>query len=464
MNDSRRTTSHARRRALGWGHVNGALWSIGNGLTTGTLIVYLALDMGARGASIGLILATPYLVGLLRMGAPLLIRRFGTAKAMCLSLSLASYLLLTLLPALAFVAPDWKFSNYSDALPLLIGVLCVHQLLEYLGVVAFWSWMADLVPRRIRGRYFGRRQIWQLAVLIPTLLASGGFTDWWRAAFPDAVTIAYAIPTALGVVFLLLSLLPLAAMPATQYVSSESAPIWRTLLSPLADARFRRLLLFGCWFSFFNGVTQTPQNIYPKEVLGFGVLALVVMRTTMRVGQLGASAWVGPFSDRYGNRPTLIVSQLLVAAGPLFFLWATPAQPWWLTGAWIVWSAYAGLNICLPNLMLKLSPERDNSAYIAAYFALTGVLHAVSTVAGGWLFDVLSTQRGVYPVGPFQFDLYEYYFWIGWVTRTLGVLLLVRIIEPGAWRWRDIIVGDRRAARRYLSRAWQRRMRNKKTT
>ena len=62
----------------------------------------------------------------------------------------------------------------------MIGLLCVHQLLEYLGSVALWSWLGDLVPGRIRGRYFARRQIWQLAVLIPTLLASGYFSDRWR--------------------------------------------------------------------------------------------------------------------------------------------------------------------------------------------------------------------------------------------------------------------------------------------
>ena len=28
--------------------------------------------------------------------------------------------------------------------------------------------------------------------------------------------------------------------------------------------------------------------------------------------------------------------------------------------------AYAGLNVCLPNLMLKLSPDESNTLYIAS--------------------------------------------------------------------------------------------------
>ncbi len=37
-----------RRGALRLGIANGVLWSMGNGLTTGSLIVYLAQELGAR--------------------------------------------------------------------------------------------------------------------------------------------------------------------------------------------------------------------------------------------------------------------------------------------------------------------------------------------------------------------------------------------------------------------------------
>jgi hypothetical protein len=46
------------------------------------------------------------------------------------------------------------------------------------------------------------------------------------------------------------------------------------------------------------------------------------------------------------------VCLLLVATGPLFYLAATPEDWWWIVGAWVVWIAYAGLNVCLPNLLL----------------------------------------------------------------------------------------------------------------
>jgi len=68
----------------------------------------------------------------------------------------------------------------------------------------------------------------------------------------------------------------------------------------------------------------------------------------MRIGQWGVSPWIGRLADRLGNRPVMIVSQLLVAAGLLFFALATPQHWAWLIGAWVLWVAYAGLNVCLP--------------------------------------------------------------------------------------------------------------------
>ena len=152
---------------------NGVLWAVGNGLTTGSLIIYLALDLGARGVAISWILAIPAAVGLLRLISPLLIYLCGTARSTFLLFSLASYLLLFGLPAMTIPG----LVPRPMLLPAAVALLSVHQLLEYVATVAYWSWAADIVPGRVRGRFFGRRQILQLAVLIPTLLLSCWFVD-----------------------------------------------------------------------------------------------------------------------------------------------------------------------------------------------------------------------------------------------------------------------------------------------
>ena len=306
---------------------------MGNGLTTGTLIIYFALDLGARGVSLSLLLATPALVGLLRLVAPALVWRFGGAKPVCLVTLGSAYVLLIGLPGIGWLDARWGLSA-------LIALLCGHQLLEYIGTVALWSWLGALVPRRVRGRYFGRRQMAQLACLIPTLLASGYFADTWKARHAGEASeiLAYAIPHGVGVSLLLASVVPLVLMSATVTVPAARRFSFRALAMPFQSVAFRRLIYFGCWLSFFNGSIQAAQNSYPKAVLGLGVLAISLLHAGMRLGQIGVSWWSGWFSDRYGNRPTLLASQTLVATAPLFFILATPDKPWWIVGAWCAWS------------------------------------------------------------------------------------------------------------------------------
>ncbi len=389
----------------------------------------------------GLILALQSVIGILRLAAPAVIVQLRGVKRSAVLLFSLAYGLLCLLPLVGLEAfPD----RYR--LRFFIVLLAVHQLLESVASVALWAWLAELVPPRLRGRYFATRQRWQLVALIPTLAAAGLFADWWRSAAErvdtlEVVLLGYTLPIGLGALLLLASILPLWKMPAVA-TSRKPRGAWKGWLdfssfAPLLDGRFQRVLLFGCWLSFFNGIMQSAAGMYPKRVLGLGLWPMMLFFIGMRLGQIALTPWIGRFSDRYGNRPVLFASQALVAFGPLFYLLATRAQPWWLGGAFAVWSAYAGLNICLPNLTLKLSRDGNYAAYSAAYFALSGVAYGLATYLGGWLVDLFNYDR--FYVGRFRLDNFGYLFYVGWITRLLALVLIFAIDEPGAWTWRRIL-------------------------
>src|SRR5262249_7526682 len=94
----------ARRRALRRGLQSGVLASAGNALTSGTFIVYLALELGAQGIAVSWILATPAVTGLLRLFSPVLISLCGDARRTCLRFLLNSYVMLAFLPAVVLLS------------------------------------------------------------------------------------------------------------------------------------------------------------------------------------------------------------------------------------------------------------------------------------------------------------------------------------------------------------------------
>lgn len=418
----------SRRRAWRIAHVQAVLWSAGNALTSGTPLYFLAMELGGRNTEVGVLLALPTLLGILRLATPLLIARFdGDVKRACVALLTASYVIALGLPAIAYLAGETAL--HRPLLSLLV-ILGVHQSLEYLGLVALYAWLGDIVPTKIRGTFFGARQFWQLSIEIPVILASGFAIDAWSNTHPHAKLVAYAVALGGGVVCLFGSVAALTALKAPVKQTSLGQTPWREVLAPFADASFRRLLYYGCWFSTFNGLTASPQQTYPRQILGLGVFDLNAMRTGMRLGQFALSRPLGVLCDRLGHRPVLIVSQACVAAAPLCFFIATPKHAYWIAGAYALWSWYVGLNVGLPSLMLKLAPRGIGSPYVAAYFGVTGVCYAAATISGGYVLDRLITHYERTPlVG--TWNIYHCAFFVAWITRTLGVGWLWCVREPG---------------------------------
>ena len=412
-------------------YVNAALWSTGNGLTGTTLISYLGSELGASWLAVGVLLASPQLVGVLRLSAPAMIARSGSRKRLCLWCYAASGVLLLLLPILS--APG-RLPSREASLTALVLLWCGYHLCEYLGTIALWAWLADLVPGRVRGRFIGRRERWLLVGRIIGMATSGLFSHAWIQHHEESQHwIGYATAAAAGAVMMILAILPLLRMPE---IATSTAAVARDTLrqmwAPLVDVRFRRLLTYGCCVSVFNGITQLAQFLYVRYALGISLRDYLLLQIALRLGQSMLAPLAGRLADRFGNRPLMIPSQLLVAVALLFYYAATPAQPGWIAGAWIFWVAYVGLNVCIPNLMLKLAPGENTSPHISAFYAIKGLFFGLSTILGGWLFGVLEQNIGAISFSPLVSSHYDLLFLVGFVLRAVAVVFLLRIVEPGA--------------------------------
>ena len=437
-----------RLRAMRHAYQNAAAWAVGNGLASSSLVVYLAQEFGATGLAVSLILATPQWVGLLRLGTPVLLPHVGSRKRFCVVSYVASAAVLGLLP---FLSMFRVAISPAVATTLLVGLWSTYHLLEYVGTVALWSWLGDIAPERIRGRFIGVRERWLLVGRIGGVIGGGGFIYLWRngweaagiEASPYPIWIGYGVMAGAGALAMFVSVLPLVLMRDVPLgKSGQRVRPLGNLMAPFRDRRFLRLLLFGCWFSFSNGITQAAQFTYLSRVLQLELFWLLMFQTGMRLGQSGIAPSMGRLADRFGNRPVMVGAQLLGASGPLFFFWASGDAPWWVAGAYVVWIAYAGLNVCLPNLTLKLAPRRESASYMAAYFAVGGLFYGASTVAGGVLLDWLDGFESPLAVGPYAWDAHQLIFAVGTAARAMGVLLLLGVIEPGAWSWRRILARE----------------------
>jgi MFS family permease len=423
------------RKALRLASANGFLWAIGNGLATTSLVIYLALELGASNLQISLIIAAAPLVGLLRQFTPLVAGRIVSRKSFCIRAYLASAVVLVSLPAVC--QPSWSAPSVAG-LALLITLWSVYHLLEYVATVALWSWLGDAAPARVRGRFFGVRERWLTGGRIVGMLIASGFSFWWQITFPnESRWLGYASVAMLGAVAMVLAVIPLIKMPDFEKRSGAEATslqqsLWQ-LIQPLADGPFFRLILFGSWLGVSAGLTQAAQYKYPIQVLGISLGVYLLARSLMYGCQSWISPSVGRWLDRFGAKRLMLLCSLIVATGPLFYFLATPQTWQWYLLAWASWIWFVGLNVGIVYLIQKFAGASRRTAYVAAYESCTGLAYGAGALAGGLLTDYFATLPAAFSysfMAQFNLDHYSYIFLAGWVLRSAAALILLTVREP----------------------------------
>jgi MFS family permease len=428
-----RNARRLRRVSLRALYTNAAIWGFGNGLVSSSLVVYLAGHYGARGFAISLILAAPRLIGVLRLAAPVLMEWVGNRQRFAVHTFLASAAALVLLLVLS--TPG--LLPVSAALTAVVACWTLYHFFEFLGTIALWSWIGDLLPRRVRGRFVGKRGGLMNAGQVIGMILGAACTALWQRHSPERIWLAYAVCVGAGAVLFAAATWPLmripnlvlAKPPATADLR-QAAPRWGEILLPFRDRAFRRYLLYGGWFSFANGLPGTSQFMFQMRVLEIGYGTRLAMDGTSQGVQSFLMPWIGSVIDRRGNVPVLVASQLLVALSMAFFIVATPEYWWLVGGAYLLWIAYAGINVALPNLMLTLTRQESYAAYAAAWFAWTQLVYALSTLAGGLLFEWASTERSLHAADFGGIDHFAALFVLGLVLRMIAVGLAARVPEP----------------------------------
>ncbi len=428
-------TEPQRRLSMRGAHANAALWGIGSGLANTTLVTYLAREYHATGLAISWLLASPSLVGLLRLFTPFWLDRVTGRRRFCVGMFLASAAALAALP---IAARPGVFADARHAIVMLGATWTTYQVLDYFGAVALWSWLGDLVPLEVRGRFLGRREAWMTAGLVLGT-ASAALATWqWheycvRMKTPTLEWQAYVACGAAGALMFALATIPLATM--ADVASARTDPPFPAVRlgdwwAPVVDRRYRRFMAFGLWFSFSNGIMQTAQQVFLMTGLGLSLAQKKLLDGGSRGVQAMLLPTFGQTVDRRGNVPVLAVSQSVIAMASLFFLYASPDAKWWVLGAYACWLAFGGENVALPNLMLGLSQTGQTPAYAAAWFAWTQLAYSLSVLAGGVLFDWMAAHFHPTYVGGAPIDDFFVIFLAGWLLKSSGVALALRIPEP----------------------------------
>ena len=428
-----------RRIIIAWG-----FGSIFFNTTAGAPFASFARNLGAGDLFFSFLSSVPMLGAAGQFLSSYLVERTGRRRAIFVRAGMVQRLVWIPIALLPWVLPRGG--------PVLVGLaflMFTGSFFGNLGSPAWMSWMSDLVPLRLRGKYFAVRMRIGTIIALASAGVAGLVLDWWPA--PITYTTLFIAASICGAIDVGLFIKVPEPPVRDRSVPPRLADLVRT---PFRNERFRRYISYSICSALGFNITGAVLWLCALETLRMSKFSanLTLLMAHMTGIVLFSTMW-GRLVDRYGNRPVLRVTAFGLAFFPLAWVLAEPGRWWFLVlNGFIAGMFWGGLDLANFNLLLGLFPSENRSIYLATYSVVVGLVASVSPMVGGAIAEAL---RGLHvPVGPVQIINYKVVFLVAIVVRLFAALVMLpRVQEEGARRAREMV--------RDLTEQWSVRLRNK---
>lgn len=371
------------RKSLKYSILDGSAYSAMLGLTQ-DYIVPFALALRATTAQIGLLSSIPNLtMALSQLSAPRLAEKVGSRKGLILPVVFLHALLWLPILLIPYVFP-------AEKIWWLIGLLTLSTVFGSLGNPAWGSIMADLVPEKTRGRYFGfRGKICGLIALVFFLI--GGTTLQF---FTANIFLGFSLLFGVAMVFRLISWYFLSKMhePALSNGKREHYST-QGILRNLGSSNLGKFVISISLMNFATNLAGPFFAVYMLRDLRLNYLSYVAIMATATMANLTFMTFWGKRADRAGNIKVLKVTSVLVPIIPL--LWIVNHHLYYLVLVQIISGfAWAGFNLASANFVYDASAPEHRMRYIALFNAINGGAICLGAVLGGYLAAYLPPLLG----------------------------------------------------------------------
>jgi MFS family permease len=388
-----RTVGRARlRRSLRASVVEGAVAEVFTACATGAVVTGWALHLGGDPVFVGVLSALPLAAQVVHLPAAWITDRVGRRRVAIAAVS-GSRIAWAPMALVGLVALDPSASR-----ALLAAVAALSSVLSVVGNNAWTAWMGDLVPGRLRGRFFGRRTMWVTIAGGAASLATGIFLDGLGGERVRVVLTALSIVAALSGVATAL-LMRMQVDPAVGVPRGEGLAAFAAVLR---DRRARTLIVYQLAWGAAIAPAAAYWALHVLDTLALGFMFIAVhglIAASVRI--VTVTSW-GRAVDRYGARPVLAACSMGIGVMPFLWILATPERPWPLVlDAIIAGCLWGGHGVAAIDLPLAVAPRRERPFYLAAFATASGVGFALSaslsSVAVG-----LAPPRVAFGLTPFE--------------------------------------------------------------
>ncbi|MBD2384074.1 MFS transporter [Cylindrospermum sp. FACHB-282] len=399
VNSKSQTAKNSIRTSLRASTLDAVFSTVFSMTTGGILLSNFLVELDATPVVFGMLSSIPMLVNLIQpLGAYLSERTTSRFQYSFLIYGISRLLWLILVIGIA--GASWGKFNSQQLVVLTLLIVLFSHLIGGLGSASWLSWLAVIVPRQLRGRYFGIRN----SAITFTNLVYVPFAGLAVSHWPSGTQQGYGVVLLLGIVFGMVGL-------GCQYFKRDInpklqnshvvklSPNSENALTPIANNSWVSsiwqnsnflvfLLYFSLWMLAIN-LSGPFFSLYMLDTLQLDVSWVTVYSSLQGAANLLMMILWGKLADKIGNRPILIFIGIMVAITPLLWLGiGTSSLNLWL---WLpllhifLGSIWAAIDLCHNNMLIGIAPVKNQSIYFAIVAAVAGASGALGTTLGGFI-------------------------------------------------------------------------------
>jgi len=255
---------------------------------------------------------------------------------------------------------------------------------------AWASLMAEYVPYKKRGRYFG----WRAMVMGPVAVIFSFISGIILYLFKGNQLAAFIIIFSSAFLCRLASWYFLTRMYEPGFnMGKENTFSFVRFLVKIRESNFAKFVVFVAFFLFSVNLASPFFSVFMLRDLKFNYLTYTILIAAVTCANIFTINRWGTFADRVGNLRIMRFTAFFIASLPI--LWIINRHPVFLFGAQLVSGfAWAGFNLCVSNFIYDAVSAPKRTRCIAYFNVVAGIATFFGAVIGGYAVNFLPPLFG----------------------------------------------------------------------
>ena len=287
----------------------------------------------------------------------------------------------------------------------LIAILLLFKTINPLWLIPCWifnlipgmllaparsSWLADLVPANVRGRYFGLRAAISGVVYIGTFFMFSGVLE----LFHERQLLGFALLFFVAFVTDIVCFLIYARIHNTPVTPEKDANFgFFDFLSETRQRNLGKFILFVAVFQFAVYIASPFFAPYMLTDLHFTYIFFALIFASEFLAKVLIVTFWGKYADKVGNLKVMRIVSFALPFVPL--LWLVSHNVFYLVAVQLFSGVcWAGFDLCSGNFIYEAAPLGKRLKYIAYHKALTTAFMAMGALIGAYLLGVVRPVLG----------------------------------------------------------------------